>query len=83
MVRPHRIALGTGDAPAADGVNRVSGVIRRVTYVGDLIEYSVDVDGLACTVEQPTTAARAPVAPGTDVALSWRIEDTLAFGASA
>ncbi|WP_342361061.1 ABC transporter ATP-binding protein [Terrarubrum flagellatum] len=77
MVRPHRIAIGrTGEG---GGFNQAPGVISRVTYVGDLIQYDVDVDGLTWSVEQPTTAARAPDAPGSRVDLSWRIEDTLAF----
>ena len=78
MVRPHRIALGAS-ASEASGHNTAAGTIAFVTYVGDLIQYVVDVDGTPWQVEQQTTTAREPVIPGSPVTLSWRIEDTLSF----
>ena len=78
MVRPHRISIGSGDSASA-AMNRVSGVIERVTYAGDLVQYAVDVDGVSWLVEQQTTASRAPEPAGSRVQLSWQVADTLAF----
>jgi putative spermidine/putrescine transport system ATP-binding protein len=83
MVRPHRIRLDTAGSDFDPPLNRVEGIIRRTTYVGDLIQYDVDVEGMIWSVEQPTTAARSPNAIGTTVSLLWRIEDTLAFPKAA
>jgi putative spermidine/putrescine transport system ATP-binding protein len=83
MVRPHRIRLGAARPDPDQQTNQVEGVIRRTTYVGDLIQYDVDVEGLTWSVEQPTTAARTPDAVGTAVNLVWRVEDTLAFNKPA
>jgi putative spermidine/putrescine transport system ATP-binding protein len=83
MVRPHRIRLGAARPDPDQQTNQVEGVIRRTTYVGDLIQYDVDVEGMTWSVEQPTTAARTPDAVGTAVNLVWRVEDTLAFNKPA
>ncbi|WNJ88862.1 ABC transporter ATP-binding protein [Bosea sp. 685] len=81
MVRPHRIAFG--EPAGGDGFNRVSGQVRRVVYIGDVVQYDVDVDGATWLIEHHTIAAGAPHLPGAAVDLSWRVEDTLAFARSA
>ena len=43
-IRPENIALGRWDpAAAADGINRLRGVVRERTYLGSLFDYRVDV----------------------------------------
>ena len=75
-IRPHRIRLGPGE----DGWNSVPGVIRRTTYVGDVVALEAAVaDGVVLTVEQHTQPGGAMPVVGQAVTLGWRVEDTLCF----
>ena len=83
MIRPHRIALvpkGSGVAPA--GENRLAGTVSRITYVGELVQYDVDVGGLRFSVEQPTLDATIFLSAGVEVNLAWHARDTYIFGAA-
>ncbi|EIM26351.1 ABC transporter ATP-binding protein [Microvirga lotononidis] len=85
MVRPHRMRLvetGSGQ-DAAEGVNRVAGRLSRVTFIGDLLQYHVDVNGAEIVVEVASDHGRGFRTVGTPVAVLWRIEDTMVFGRCA
>ena len=79
MMRPHRIAIG----PGASGEARyqVSGTIARVVFVGDILQYDVDVAGQMLSVELSTRGNETLLAPGTAVSLSWGADDVYVFGA--
>jgi putative spermidine/putrescine transport system ATP-binding protein len=81
MVRPHRIDIAPGDPPRGDerARNVLAGAIRRVTFVGEVIEVAVDVGGAVLTAELSTRQGGHDLAPGMQVAVSWEIADTLVF----
>jgi putative spermidine/putrescine transport system ATP-binding protein len=82
MVRPHRIQIQQRRAAArADHFrgNVLSGVVTRITYVGDLFQYDVDVGGSIMHVEKPTATGPQPFATGEEVQLEWTFQDTLVF----
>jgi putative spermidine/putrescine transport system ATP-binding protein len=86
MVRPHRMKLaeiGTGEDVASEGTNRLAGRLARVTFIGDLLQYHVDVGGTEIVVEAASDHGRGFRAVGTPVAVIWRIEDTMVFGRGA
>jgi len=81
MVRPHRIRLVEATpAPAGDAVNQVHGTIKRVTFVGDLLQYHVGVEGSEIVVEAASDHGRGIRNVGMPVTLAWRVEDTMVFG---
>jgi putative spermidine/putrescine transport system ATP-binding protein len=81
MMRPHRIRLlDASRESAGDATNLVHGVIKRVTFVGDLLQFHVDVEGFEIIVEAASDHGRGIRNAGTPVTLSWRVEDTMVFG---
>ncbi len=75
-VRPHRVRVG--EAP--EGWNAAAGVVRRTTYVGDLLALDVEVPGgVVLVVEQHTQPGLMVPRVGDAVSLTWRADDTLCF----
>jgi putative spermidine/putrescine transport system ATP-binding protein len=86
MIRPHRMRLAearTGEDLATDGTNRLEGHLTRVTFVGDLLQYYVDVGGTEIVVEAASDHGYGLRKVGAPVAVLWRVEDTMVFGRSA
>jgi putative spermidine/putrescine transport system ATP-binding protein len=80
MMRPHRIAIG---APVSGQTRyRVEGTIARTVFVGDILQYDVDVAGQIVSVELSTRGNESLLAPGTTVSLSWAPHDVYVFGAA-
>jgi putative spermidine/putrescine transport system ATP-binding protein len=83
MIRPHRIEIVPRGTPADDR-NAAEGVITRATYVGDILEYMVALEGeVTLAVETATGGHRRNFALGDEVELRWAREDTLVFGVDA
>ncbi len=78
MVRPHRITIG----PVGPSEERyqVAGTIARAIFIGDILQYDVDVAGQIVSVELSTRGSESLLAPGASVTLSWRPQDVYAFG---
>ncbi len=75
-IRPHRIRVGAAEA----GWNSAAAVIRRTTYVGDVLALEAEVaGGPVLVVEQHTQPGVVAPVVGEAVTLGWRVEDTLWF----
>jgi putative spermidine/putrescine transport system ATP-binding protein len=70
MVRPHRLTL------AACGAEQAHGRVSSMVYVGDSVEYCVDVGGRPVLV-QSLSRGELRLAPGTPVRLDWRTPDAV------
>ncbi|WP_245263200.1 ABC transporter ATP-binding protein [Azorhizobium doebereinerae] len=82
MVRPHRIVLSAGAAPAGGDLHQLSGTVARATFAGDILEYEVEAGGVLMKTEAATRGGETVHAPGTPVTLSWRPQDTFVYTAS-
>ncbi len=83
MIRPHRVALSPEGAGQGGDLHRVSGIIARTIFAGDILQYDVEVAGQLVSVELATRGGETVLEPGTLVALSWRPQDVFVYGAAA
>jgi putative spermidine/putrescine transport system ATP-binding protein len=81
MIRPHRISISAQSRAQAGVQNTLSGIVRRMTYAGNLLQYDVEAAGLTFEVEEATLGTGRALSPGTAVTLSWSAQDTLVFEA--
>jgi iron(III) transport system ATP-binding protein len=68
-IRPHEIELITTGRPAPSGVNVLAGTVRRVSYLGDAVDYQVEIPGTQ-VVLRVTTPPPVRVAVGDAVSLA-------------
>jgi ABC-type Fe3+/spermidine/putrescine transport system ATPase subunit len=73
-VRPENVAIG---AAAGDG-NRVAGRIALASYLGNTLRYDVEAAGATLKADVRDPWGHEPLAPGTDVGLSFPPAVTLA-----
>jgi len=77
FVRPERISLHDNARAGPDtGINRVAGRVRRMSFLGNIVRYTVDVSGAEFTVDVQNSGARR-FAVDQPVALSWAVDDSL------
>jgi spermidine/putrescine ABC transporter ATP-binding subunit len=79
FIRPERVEITLGTGRIGDpNVNTLAGRVRRCTFLGNILRYSVDIDGAApVTVDLQNAAGVAPLSAGTPVQLHWPVADSL------
>jgi putative spermidine/putrescine transport system ATP-binding protein len=83
VIRPHRISL----TPRRDqtllstATNSALGRVLRATYIGDLVQYDIDVGGPVLKVEAQTLARGPSYGVGDQLMCEWSPLDMLVFGA--
>ncbi len=81
-VRPHRIAL-TPDRDrgiVSNHTNAVRGRLLRVTYIGDLIQYDLDIGGQELKVEHHTLSSGPRHVEGEMLMCEWAPADMFVYG---
>ena len=79
FIRPERIEITPG-ANAAGGPrdNALAGRIRRCAFLGNILRYAVDIDGIApVTVDLQNAVGVAPLPVGAPVVLRWPVAESL------
>jgi ABC-type Fe3+/spermidine/putrescine transport system ATPase subunit len=72
-IRPEAFSFVTGPARAGDGENRLKGTVVEATFLGNIIDYMVDVgDGLTVRVQGERRASRTV---GSEAVLSVPVDD--------
>jgi ABC-type Fe3+/spermidine/putrescine transport system ATPase subunit len=80
-VRPEKISIASElEAPPA-GMNRVTGIIENVVFLGDSTTYMVRVDKVIFRVKQFVDSNMTEMTAEARVALSWSPRDTNVFPA--
>ena len=77
FVRPERISLhGNSGASSEAGNNRVTGRVRRMSFLGNIVRYAIDVYGAEFMVDVQNSGS-SRFAVDQTVTLSWAVNDSL------
>ncbi len=84
-IRPHRIVLtpNRDRALVSTLTNSAYGHVERTTYIGDIVQYDVKIDGGTFKVEVPTSSEGHAFQTGDRLLCEWKPEDMLVFGGQA
>jgi len=85
FVRPEKLALSAphGEAVQA-GRNRLIGRVRRVSFLGSMVRYAVELaSGASLMVDAPNLSGGLPPAVGDEVAATWPAADSSIVEADA
>lgn len=80
-IRPHRISL----TPSRDrnlvsiATNAAHGKVARVTYIGDVVQYDIDIGGTILTTEVHTASSGHGFQSGEKLLCEWKPQDMQVF----
>jgi spermidine/putrescine ABC transporter ATP-binding subunit len=79
FIRPERVDIVTGSQAETDSrFNTLPGRVRRCSFLGNILRYAMDVDGIApITIDLQNAVGVLPLAQGTAVTLRWPVADSL------
>jgi spermidine/putrescine ABC transporter ATP-binding subunit len=84
FIRPERVEIAPGPNAADPAGNMLAGRVRRCSFLGNILRYAVDVDGVAAiTVDLQNAVGVMPLAAGTPVTLHWPVADSLILSPDA
>jgi putative spermidine/putrescine transport system ATP-binding protein len=77
FVRPERISLhGNAEASPDAGINRAAGRVRRMSFLGNIVRYAIDVHDAEFMVDVQNSGSNR-FAVDAPVTLSWAVNDSL------
>ncbi|QRM33386.1 ABC transporter ATP-binding protein [Microvirga sp. VF16] len=81
-IRPHRINLTANRDRSLVSIatNSIHGRVVRVTYVGDLVQYDIDIGGNVLTTEVHTASSGHSFERGEKLLCEWKPRDMQVFG---
>ena len=77
FIRPERIEITPGANAAGPRYNELAGRIRRCAFLGNILRYAVDIDGIAPVTVDLQNAGVAPLPVGAPVVLRWPVAESL------
>jgi putative spermidine/putrescine transport system ATP-binding protein len=79
FIRPERVEIAPGTMASGDpSANALVGKVRRCSFLGNILRYSVELDGAApITVDLQNAAGIVPLPVGVPVVLRWPVADSL------
>ncbi|WP_199770971.1 ABC transporter ATP-binding protein [Achromobacter sp. AONIH1] len=85
VIRPHRIHVTSDRDRSLVSVvtNSAHGSVRRVTYIGDVVQYGIDIGVAELKAEVHTASGGHTVAAGDKVLCEWKPQDMIVFEGGA
>jgi putative spermidine/putrescine transport system ATP-binding protein len=79
FIRPERVEIAPGTDGACDPkANTLAGRVHRCSFLGNILRYAVELDGVPpITVDLQNAAGVSPLPIGAPVVLRWPVADSL------